>query len=566
MSGLQRTLLLGFLAAVFTVGLTFATIELPSRLDGVVGRMVVTPDLDTHADAVTEFKTELFLTHYHLRTIGYVCFALLVGLIVVGFATRKTGLAALGALGFMLPVFAQFAAVMFFLEGLGVLNVVWLPVLDLSFNIAALGQIIRVPYDLLRWLLGLLGIDGYWPIVWGCLGGGGLIFFLGTYAWLAARARGQAVADFWIYRVSRHPQYLGWILWSYGVYLLLLRGQYPRRSWGIDASLAWLISTLVLVGVAMLEEVGMRRRWGEAYERYRRTTPLLFPVPSAVTSVLRWPTRLLFRKDLPERRREVGILVPLYGVVLIGASALFYGDLKHQIIAAVRPAGRAEAAAAALAAEIVDTPGWRPRYARAERMVRLGDAGIDGLLNLLRDPDPQVRQVAMWFLRANPAPRAVPHLEAALSDPVSEIRGAAIQALLAADSARVPVLLPLLGDSVAGVRTSALRALAMLGAAEILPHSVALLRDSSTWVRVSTIESLGALGSAEAIQLLLPQLADTSARVRRATVTALTNIGSPAAREALQAAVDDDDWEVRLYAAEGLKRLDREQVRSESEK
>jgi len=53
------------------------------------------------------------------------------------------------------------------------------------------------------------------------------------------------------------------------------------------------------------------------------------------------------------------------------------------------------------------------------------------------------------------------------------------------------------------------------------------------------------------------QLADTSAWVRRATVSALVAIGSPTARDALETATNDDDWEVRLYAAEGLKRLGR---------
>jgi hypothetical protein len=32
----------------------------------------------------------------------------------------------------MLPAFAQFAGVMFFLAGLGVLNAIWLPILDIT--------------------------------------------------------------------------------------------------------------------------------------------------------------------------------------------------------------------------------------------------------------------------------------------------------------------------------------------------------------------------------------------------------------------------------------------------
>ena len=76
----------------------------------------------------------------------------LMALVIAGFATRRTGLAAVGAVGFMLPVFAQFAGVMFFLAGLGMLNVFWLPVLDISFELQRLGLIIRAPYDMLMWL------------------------------------------------------------------------------------------------------------------------------------------------------------------------------------------------------------------------------------------------------------------------------------------------------------------------------------------------------------------------------------------------------------------------------
>ena len=102
-----------------------------------------------------------------------------------------------------------------------------------------------------------------------------------------------------------------------------------------------------------------------------------------------------------------------------------------------------------------------------------------------------------------------------------------------------------------------LAAVFTVGAGQVLPRSAELLRDSHAWIRVSTIESLGVLGAEEAVPLLVRQLADTSAWVRRATVSALVTIGSRGAREALQAAVEDDDWEVRLYAAEGLKRLPR---------
>jgi protein-S-isoprenylcysteine O-methyltransferase Ste14 len=76
-------------------------------------------------------------------TIGYICFGLMIVLIAAGFISGKAGFSAAGAAALFLPVFAQFAGAMFFLEG-------------------------------------------------------------------------RSVADLWVYRFSRHPQYLGWILPSVG--------------------------------------------------------------------------------------------------------------------------------------------------------------------------------------------------------------------------------------------------------------------------------------------------------------------------------------------------------------
>ena len=77
----RRYLRVGFplvLALVFTAGLTFATLELPNYVDGVLQRVIHTPGGDSHADAVARLKTELFMAHYHVRAMGYVGFFLLV--------------------------------------------------------------------------------------------------------------------------------------------------------------------------------------------------------------------------------------------------------------------------------------------------------------------------------------------------------------------------------------------------------------------------------------------------------------------------------------------------------
>jgi len=551
-----HTAFLILLASVFTIGLTFATVELPYLIDQALQDAVTTPGLDSHANEISLLKTELFIAHFNLRLIGYVCFAAMVLLVTAGFATRRTGLAAVGAFGFMLPVFAQFAGVMFFLAGLGMLNVLWLPVLDISFELQRLGLVIRAPYDLLMWLFRQIGVGGYWPIVYFFLGSGLLLFFLGTFAWLSARARKQDVADFWVYRISRHPQYLGWILWSYGVYLLLLRGMYPRRSWGIDASLPWLLSTLVIIGVAMLEELSMRRRYGEAYETYRRSAPFLFPVPRFVERLFALPTRLFFKKDEPSRKREVAVVLALYAVLLIGASAFFYGGGASRTAGILSPSRRA-AQMEELATRLVEMPNGRAQFFVARELAAFGDPAVDYFVPLLRHEDPGLRELAAEMLIRVPAERAVPALTAALEDSVADVRGDAVNALASTGSAEcVEPLLRMLDDPEPWIQRAAVRALAQLGAEEILERAEEGARHPEMWVRASTIESLGILGSEKGLPLVVEGLSDEAPHVRRSAVVALLKIGSPAAREALMRATRDEDWEVRLYAEEALKQLE----------
>lgn len=550
----QNTFLI-LLAAVFTIGLTFATVELPHFVDNFLQSFITTPGLDSHANEMSRLKTELFISHFHLRLIGYVCFALLVLAIVAGFATRRVGLAAVGAVGFMLPVFAQFAGVMFFLAGLGLLNVLWLPVLDISFELSRLGLIVRAPYDLLIWVFRKIGVNGYWPIVYFFLGGGLLFFFLGTFAWLSARARKKDVADFWIYRISRHPQYLGWIVWSYGVYLLLLRGMYPRRSWGIDASLPWLLSTLAIIGVAMLEELNMRKKHGEAYEAYRGSAPFLFPIPKFIGKLFALPTRLLFKKSEPQRKREVAIVVSLYGIALIAASALFYGGGWAGTLMLLSPSSRAHKMEQ-LATRLVEEPNRRAKYFIAVRLAAFGEPAVDYFIPLLRHENQEVRINAADMLKRIPTQRAVPALVAALSDSAADVRGRAAAALGVTGAPQcVEPLLARLDDTEGRVRMSAMRSLAQLGSTDLLELAAITIRDESAWVRSSTLESLGILGSEAGMSLVLEALSDEQPMVRRSAVAAALEIASPRACEALEGASSDADWEVRIYAAESRRRL-----------
>ena len=67
----------------------------------------------------------------------------------------------------------------------------------------------------------------------------------------------------------------------------------------------------------------MRRFAGEDYERFRRKTPFFLPLPKFLTECLTWPTRVLFKKRLPERAGEIAVVLVFYTLVLVGLSVVY---------------------------------------------------------------------------------------------------------------------------------------------------------------------------------------------------------------------------------------------------
>jgi protein-S-isoprenylcysteine O-methyltransferase Ste14 len=544
------------LALVFSIGLTFASVELPRLLHSALVKATPALDGDSHADEMTEYRTGLLMDHYHFRILGYVCFGLMVILIIAGFASGKTGLSSIGAVVMFLPVFAQFAAVMFFLAGLGFLNLAWLPVLDVSFDVGRLGDIVYLPYNVLISLFRRWGVDIHRPLVYFVIGSGLLFFVLGTLAWFVSRQRKKSVADFWVYRLSRHPQYLGWIVWSYGMLLALKRVNYPKRSWGIPASLPWLLSMMVIVGVALLEERKMKRLFGEAYDDYRRKTSFLFPLPRLLRTALSAPNRLLFKKSVPEKRGEVAVVLVLATAILMIVSHYYvryrqYARLDVPAGIFESDAGRVEK----LVAEMKRTESNRRRAWIADALADIGGPAIDPLLGLLDDPDPAMRQEAARVLGRIAPPRAVGPLLQRLSDENEGVQFWAISSLgaIRSEEAIGPFIAILQSRTKSTARAAAV-ALGRIGASAAVEALIGFLDVPNWWDRAAAVDALGEIGRDDAVGPLIERFEGEDVHVRRSIVVALLKIGSDRAVGLYEKALHDEDPEVRLYASEALKR------------
>jgi len=253
---------LTLLAIVFTVALTFATLELPGILNSVLRGYF--PDIYWEPESIEALMN-------YARPIGYVC------LVVV---------------------------------------------------IARLGDISYLPYWIVMYPLRLLGVGGMqlWPagnlLASLVIGAGLLLFCVGTFTWFYGKSENKKVFDFWIYKYSRHPQYLGFILWSYGVMLLTTLAPVPFGGYQPEPSLPWLISMLLVICVALTEEITMIRQADESYLTYRRSAPFMLPLPRFLSRMFTAPNRILLKKDYPESGRQVLYTFVTYCTILILLSIL----------------------------------------------------------------------------------------------------------------------------------------------------------------------------------------------------------------------------------------------------
>lgn len=101
----------------------------------------------------------------------------------------------------------------------------------------------------------------------------GFIFFL---AGLVSLLKGQGdVVATKLYSVVRHPQYLGFIIMTWGISIMCVQHMGLIRH--IPHS--WFLMALAYVLLACYEEWYLLKKHAKEYQEYRRKVPFIFPIP-----------------------------------------------------------------------------------------------------------------------------------------------------------------------------------------------------------------------------------------------------------------------------------------------
>lgn len=230
--------------------------------------------------------------------------------------------------------------------------------------------------------------------------------------------------------------------------------------------------------------------------------------------------------------------------------------------------------------------------AAAGALARIGDRdAFQGLLPLIGDADPSIRQAAIAALNSighpdmadrivmrleDPEPlvresavkiagyfgyqQCLDHALACCEDDAESVRRAAVESLAFFDDPRVAVaLVHALRDGSASVRAGAASALGRVDPSTAVDALTNVLGDPDPWVRYFALRSLGSLGDSSVAPAVLATLREDSApHVRLAAIDVLGRLGSADAREVLEQLAQCPDSDLGGAAIRALGHLDGE--------
>ena len=443
---------------------------------------------------------------------------------------------------------------MFFLAGLGFLRVIWFPFNDASSVMMRLGEIIYLSNDLIIYIAKLSGINIRTEISVFFIVLGVLIFVLGVYIWLKTKFSKQDVAKSFIYKISRHPQYLGWIIWSYGLFLMSV--DQPKKSWSYPDSLPWLLSTMIIITIALLEEIHMQKKYGKDYSIFKSKTAFMFPIPKFIKKIIKHPILILFKEKQLKSRKHVFVFSLYYSILFIAISYLIlaYKDptVNSDVFKFVHKKQVKE-----LTQIIYNSQNTREKDLAAYKLEKHGDLAIDPLLSMLESNDYSCRIIAIRTLGRLGAYEYGDQIFENLNDSKENIKYETIKALASIKFKNAESgLIECLSVKQSYIREEAALALAEIGSVRAMKLLMRSYFLQGNHTRMKYINAFGIMNYKPAELLLISQLSSEDKYIKEAAIIALTKINSIKAIDHLRM-LQNEGGEIRIYAKEAIKRIEK---------
>ncbi|HET7705283.1 MAG TPA: PilT/PilU family type 4a pilus ATPase [Thermoanaerobaculia bacterium] len=188
-----------------------------------------------------------------------------------------------------------------------------------------------------------------------------------------------------------------------------------------------------------------------------------------------------------------------------------------------------------------------------------GPQFIDQLLPLMAAGDPATRSAVMKILLGLNQPKVVIRKYIQFAKGLAPfIRGRVLDSLQAFGADLVEPVIELLSDPDEDIRGAAVAVAAGFDDPRIVPATIGLLTDPDWWIRIAAIDTLGKLRDPRAVEPLVAALADPD--LKWSAVEALGRIADNRALNALGRMLGDSQTDVRIEVMQALKRFDHPQV------
>jgi twitching motility protein PilT len=188
-----------------------------------------------------------------------------------------------------------------------------------------------------------------------------------------------------------------------------------------------------------------------------------------------------------------------------------------------------------------------------------GAAFADRLLPLVASGDAGTRSAVLKILVGMPERREVVRRYIVFSKTLAGwARDRALESMRAFGQDLLEPTIELLSDPDQEVRASAMLVAQSFEDPRIVPATIGLLKDPDWWIRITAAETLGRLRDPRAVEPLVQALADPEARW--SAVEALGRIGDARAATALSKLLQDPAPEVRIEVIQALSHFDHPQM------
>jgi hypothetical protein len=308
-----------------------------------------------------------------------------------------------------------------------------------------------------------------------------------------------------------------------------------KKTWTVPASLPWLLATMVIIGICMLEEIRMKELYGDSYEKYRKKTPFLFPLPKWLKSGLLFPIRLIFRRDLPETRGQVAGTILIYTICFMMLSLIWvdFGDREEITVRETVNLEQAEYKIHSILVELQrnDNRGHLYNQIMAlkqyqERAMQ-AETAVEPLIQMLADPDYRTRRGAAYSLGQIGSEQAVDPLIQLFDKP-----------------------------SNGGMRYAVYSALGQIGSVRAWLALVSATEDTIWYAKNAAFGALHKIDRDRSMEYIINALQNPTVNVRRQAVMLLLGDPHPAATDALRKLEDDPDFETRFYSRQVLRLIE----------